>query len=125
MPTPSPGAEDRVAELELRGFLVDGYSKDDTTEVLAPLSEATGLHIVCLWDHVDRWGCGGASDWFVVGPDGRLHHLAGALFAWLNWPDGSSGPGRASEWVGADSGVTTGDLIAVNPYNYARVPRRA
>ncbi|EDY49183.1 hypothetical protein [Streptomyces clavuligerus] len=117
---PAKDAADRVAQMDLHRCFRDGYTSEDIDAVFALVDEATGLHLVCLWDYVDRYGTGACSDFYVVSPDGRLHHLAGGLDALLSVSgDGEEPLGEPDSWLGQDSGLTTADLTAVDPYNYA------
>jgi hypothetical protein len=115
---PAPVAAERLKQLDLKNFLGEGYSDDEVVDVLGPVAEATGVHVICLWDYVDRYGCGGDSTWYVLAPGGALHWLVGGLFAWIN--HGQGDPGDPATWTGGAIGVTTNTLVAVDPYNYAR-----
>ncbi|WP_328373047.1 hypothetical protein OG800_49570 (plasmid) [Streptomyces sp. NBC_00445] len=117
-PAPAPGAAERLAHLDLKNFLSEGYSDEEVTAVLGPVAEATGVHVICLWDYVDRYGCGGDSDWYVMTPSGALHRLAGGLFSWINYGEGK--PCDPATWIGNATGVTSSTLAAVDPYNHAR-----
>ncbi|MEU6349983.1 hypothetical protein ABZ896_11715 [Streptomyces sp. NPDC047072] len=120
-PVPAPCGAERLAPLGLKNFLAEGYSDDEVADVLGSVAEVTGVHVVCLWDYVDRYGCGGDSDWYVRAPNGSLHWLACDLFSWINY--GENAPGDPSTWAGSPAGITTSTLVTVSPFNYAR--RRA
>lgn len=45
-----------------RGVLKDGYTPEDVTNVLRPV---TGVELACVWDMNDDWGFGGDSE--IVG----------------------------------------------------------
>ncbi|KOV77378.1 hypothetical protein [Nocardia sp. NRRL S-836] len=108
----------------LRGTMIDGYTDGDVNTTLGQINNATGTHIICLWDRHQTTTLGdlyfGHSNFFIV-HDGRVHELAGELWSWLNNdpcdPDTPLNPGRPDTW----SGSPTPHILATLPAHDGRL----
>ena len=64
---------------DLRGSFAHGWTTDDIDHVLGEIKERTGMNIICVWEYVDSYGCGGHSD-LAVAANGDLHQIPNGLW---------------------------------------------
>jgi hypothetical protein len=108
---------------EVRASMDDGYYPDRVNSALGRLNQAFGIRLVCVWNYLDEIGYGGDSDFYLEEAEGRLHYLAGRLWAWLNHalddvdaPDTAGAP--ADRW-GLASGLSATRMTSDGQLNLA------
>ncbi|MEU6719773.1 hypothetical protein ABZ897_50675 [Nonomuraea sp. NPDC046802] len=108
----------------LRSAMHDGYDDSLVNSVLGPISLATGVRLVCLWDKHDGFGFHGDSNFYIATVDGRLLELQGGMWRWLNGepddPDTPHFPDPPDKWPGASTPMTIHGLAQHDGlHNYA------
>lgn len=128
---PDPGAPHALLDAErhalvledVRGSMFDGYDDDRVNAVLARLNAAFGIRLVCVWNALDTFGFHGHSDFYLETPEGRLHHVAGSLWGWLNHaPEDDGAPdeaGTPASWWGRITEMSMKEMTKDGCLNYA------
>ncbi|WP_280426794.1 hypothetical protein [Nocardia carnea] len=111
----------------LRSSLCEMRDPGTLSSVLSQLSDASGLHIICVWDRHDERGYSGHSELNIVGTFGQLYHPEGNLTQWLTAPSDTAPihPGSPASWIGpAVTGMLLTDLAGGDDdHNYTRHSR--